>query len=96
MPLQSLSLLNSEFVVNQARHFAARIEREAVAPPEARVTRAFLLALARGPTDAELGSALDFVKAQRGYYAAKADAELSAWSDFCQMILASNPFLYVE
>jgi Protein of unknown function (DUF1553) len=96
MPLQSLSLLNSEFVVNQARHFAERIEREAGAPPEARVTRAFLLALARGPSDAELGSALDFVKTQRGYYASKADAELSAWSDFCQMILASNPFLYVE
>jgi hypothetical protein len=96
MPLQSLSLLNSEFVVNQARHFAERIDREAVSSPEERVTRAFLLALARGPTDAEMGLALDFVRTQRDYYAPKADAELNAWSDFCQMILASNPFLYVE
>jgi hypothetical protein len=96
MPLQSLSLLNSEFVVTQARNFAERIQREAGATHEARIAHAFLLAITRGPTEVEMRAALDFVKAQRDVYASKAEAELNAWSDFCQMILASNSFLYVE
>ncbi|MBI3837500.1 MAG: PSD1 domain-containing protein [Planctomycetia bacterium] len=96
MPLQSLSLLNSEFVVRQARRFAERLDREAGAQSEARVAYGFLLALARGPTEAEMRSSLDFIRIQREQYAAKADAELNAWADFCQMMLASNPFLYVE
>ena len=96
MPLQSLSLLNSQFVVQQARHFAERLEREAGASAGARVAHAFLLALARGPSEEEMRVSLDFIKTQGGVYGGQAGAELTAWSDFCQMMLASNPFLYVE
>ncbi len=46
MPLQSLSLLNAEFVVAQAGHFAARLASEAGPAAEARVSRAYLLAFA--------------------------------------------------
>ncbi len=96
MPLQSLSLLNSEFVVGQARNFAERLVREAGDRPEARVNHAFLLTVAREATPAELQAGLEFVTDQRNQYAGQAEAEARAWADFCQMMLASNAFLYVE
>jgi hypothetical protein len=96
IPLQSLSLLNSAFVVEQADRFAARLAREAPAETEPRIAHAFLVAVARPPTDEELRSAVEFVAAQRGRHAAQPDAAGHAWRDFCHMLLASNAFLYVE
>ncbi len=96
MPLQSLSLLNSEFVVARATELAARLAREAGAESPARVDRAFLLTLGRQPTQAETQTALEFVHSQREHYAARADGDHMAWVDFCQMLLASNAFLYLE
>jgi hypothetical protein len=96
MPLQSLSLLNSGFVVTQAGRFADRLAVEAGADSAARVSLAYRLAFARPPSDAEAADALAFVAAQRQHYAAEPHAGQSAWTDFCQMLLASNAFLYVE
>jgi hypothetical protein len=96
MPLQSLGLLNSQFVVTQAGHFAQRLAREAGGDPLARLDRAFTLALARGPSPAELSLSLEFINNQRDQYSSAPDADEKAWTDFCQMLLASNSFLYVE
>jgi hypothetical protein len=96
IPLQSLSLLNSDFVVEQAGRFAERLAREAPAEIEPRIAHAFLIAASRAPTEPELRSAVEFVGAQRERHSGRADAEQQAWRDFCHMLLASNPFLYVE
>ena len=96
MPLQSLSLLNSEFVVSQASQFAKRLESEAGEKPEARIAVAYQLSVARGPTEQDVQAALEFINTQRAHYAGQTDADRKAWSDFCQMMLASNAFLYVE
>jgi hypothetical protein len=96
MPLQSLSLLNANFVVSEAGHFAARLASEAGDNAEARVTRAFLLALGRPADSSQMAASLEFFETQRGHYAGAADADTRAWADFCQMLLASNAFLYVE
>lgn len=96
MPLQSLSLLNADFVVNQAEQFAARLASEAGPETEARVARAFLLALGRPAEAGQISASREFVETQRGHYAGTADADTRAWADFCQMLLASNAFLYVE
>jgi hypothetical protein len=69
---------------------------EAGAGPAARVSLAYRLALARQPSEAETVDAVQFVAAQRQHYDGQADAEHLAWTDFCQMLLASNAFLYVE
>jgi len=37
-----------------------------------------------------------FLDAQRVVYAKEKDAAERAWADLCQMLLASNAFLYVE
>jgi hypothetical protein len=96
MPLQSLTLLNSEFAVNRARQFAARLDREAGADIDRRIAHAFQLAICRDPSSDELAAARRFIDDQSAEFAGTDDARGRAWSDLCQMLLASNLFLYVE
>jgi Protein of unknown function (DUF1553)/Protein of unknown function (DUF1549)/Planctomycete cytochrome C len=96
MPLQSLSLLNSGFVAARARGLADRLRRECGDDEGRRVDRAFLLAAARPPDEAEREAARRFLLTQPGRYAGQGDARERAWADLCQMLLSSNAFLYVE
>jgi hypothetical protein len=104
IPLQSLSLMNSEFVVARAQKLAARLERECnsgQATPAIRdphITRAFLLTTGRRPDDVELCAARRFLESQPARYAGLGElqAHERALVDFCQMLLASNAFLYIE
>jgi len=96
VPLQSLNLLNSEFCRNRAMALASRLRREAGAASDARETRVFLLVLGRQGTDDEIAASRAFLEQQPAQYAGQEDAEQRAWIDFCQMLLASNAFLYVE
>ena len=97
MPLQSLSLLNSDFAVKRGRSFAKRIHREAGESAEARVRLAFVLATGHECNDEEWIETLQFIRDQRQVYAGEGDtAESRAWADFCQLLLASNACLYLE
>ena len=96
MPLQALSALNSTFAVARAKAFAARLERETPDELGARLDRAFLVAVGRPPDAAEREAAESFLAAQRANYGARPEAPRLAWTDFCQMLLAGNAFLYVE
>jgi hypothetical protein len=96
VPLQSLALLNSEFVRARAKSFARRLANEAGADTEKRLTLAFKLSCGRTPLQDEHDSCLKFLDAQRNLYAKESDADGRAWADLCQMLLATNAFLYVE
>jgi hypothetical protein len=96
VPLQSLALLNSDFARARSRAFAQRLEREAGADANRRVTLAFRLAVGREPHDEEHAAGRRFLAAQQPIYAKEKDGERRAWTDLCQMILATNAFLYVE
>jgi hypothetical protein len=96
VPLQSLALLNSEFARLRAAAFARRLEREAGADVERRLATAFRLACGREPTADEAAAARRFLAAQEKVYAGQKDAPQRTWADLCQMLLASNAFLYVE
>jgi hypothetical protein len=89
-------MLNSEFARLRAAAFARRLEREAGAESAQRITFAFRLACGREPTPEEIRASSQFVAAQRAAYEKEKDCEQRAWADFCQMLLASNAFLYVE
>ena len=103
--LQSLSLLNSEFVHLRARAFARRLLADANSAAtastasgtdELRVERAFDLAYARPPTGVERAAAKEFLHEQRSIYTDRPDSAVNVWTDLCQMLLASNAFLYVD
>ena len=64
VPTQSLLLMNSQFILDQAARFARRLRAEAGDDRNRQVKRAWQLAFSRGPTDAELRDALEFVSRQ--------------------------------
>jgi hypothetical protein len=89
-------MLNSEFARARAKAFAARLAREAGDDPAKRLELAYRLACARQPTKDEGAACGKFLDKQRDVYAKEKDADARAWADLCQIILASNAFLYVE
>jgi hypothetical protein len=78
--LQSLSLMNSDFMQEQSRAFAARLAK---LPEAARVHRAHELTLGRAARPAELELARDFFK--RG----------GTWNQYLLALLNRNEFLYL-
>ncbi len=96
MPLQSLSLLNSEFAVLRGEDLAQRLERECGPDAVSRIRHAFRLTASRAPDTVELKAARQFLDDQRRAYADKPDAEKHVWADFCQSLFALNSFLYLE
>ena len=95
MPLQSLSLLNSDFAVLRARHLAERLQRDYPSEPD-RLSAALLLT-ASHPAEPEQREILtQFLDRQVQEYAGQADSRQRAWVDLCQMLMAGNPFLYLD
>ena len=103
---QSLLLMNSDFVLENAKLLAERILKEAGTDEVAQVQRAWQLVFGRAASDAELDGAKRFFAEQRANFDSMANAEAdpkkkpdpAEWSrtTFCQALLSSNEFLYVE
>jgi hypothetical protein len=89
--------------VERARAFAKRILAgtngagpEDIQNDVGTINAAFEIAYSRPPNGEESAPAMDFIKQQRIIYEGKSDVALRSWTDFCQMLLASNAFLYVD
>jgi hypothetical protein len=82
-PLQSLNLLNSSFVLQQAAFLAERIEKEAGSSLNAQVKRAFQLAFQRLPSEKELAAAGKLV-GEHGLTA------------LCRALFNANEFVFVD
>jgi hypothetical protein len=96
---QSLMLLNSGFVVQQAERFAARAAREAGdSLPAGRIVRAWKLAYGREPERDELQLALKFLEEQSAEASAagEKDPQAKALTCLCLTLLNSNEFIYVD
>ncbi|MEO6036168.1 MAG: DUF1553 domain-containing protein, partial [Verrucomicrobiota bacterium] len=94
--LQSLALLNSDFIRDRSRALAHRLEKDCGSDQNQRLERTFLLALGRKPNATERSATEEFLQSQLAHYADKPDQAERAWTDLCQMVLAGNAFLYVE
>ena len=99
-PIQSLTLMNDPFLVEEAGHLARRVRDLAGESPEERVRMAYLLTLSRQPKpeEVQIGRA-HLLKQERNYRFANASPEKSseaALSNLCQTLLATNEFLYLE
>lgn len=91
VPLQQLFVLNSDFMVNQARSLAGRLTREASSDAD-RVDRLFALLFGRQPTDDEKVAAIEFLQPSDP---TPSDA-LSRLEQFCLAMLGTNEFAYVD
>ena len=82
-PLQALALMNNSFVLRQAKHFAERVQREAVGEAAAQVAWAYRLALGRKPVAEEAERAARLVR-EHGL------------DGLCWALLNSSEFLYLK
>ncbi len=100
VPTQALFLMNSPFVIEQARHTAKRL----LALPgddAARLNDLYLRALGRAATDGEVKTALDFVasykqKAAKQPKRDKSTPDVEAWTSVCIAVFGCTEFRFVE
>jgi len=101
-PLQSLTMMNSEFVMNNAAEAARRAAKLAGenAKPEEIVRKTYGLLLAREPSVQEVSLALDHLDSQRRLYtlanASPEEAFDKSLESLAHMLMSSNEFLYVD
>ena len=95
MPLQSLSLLNSNFARRRARAAATSLQMQ-TSDERHRLKLAFLVFYSRDPKDNELNESNRFLDQQANLYFEQPDAKDRAWQDLCQSLMASSEFMYVE
>jgi hypothetical protein len=88
---QALHFMNSPQARKYAAGLLARVGEGTLA---ARTQRIYELALNRPPRDSELRAITAFVETHRDYY--PKNGEHQALLDFCQAILGSNEFLYIQ
>jgi hypothetical protein len=85
-PLQQLFVLNSPFIRQQAAAMAGRVKGASPVAVEPRVQRAYELLFGRPATAAQLKLAVGFLTPQSD----------EAWQQYCQALLASNEFLFID
>lgn len=90
VPLQQLFVLNSEFLVNNAKALSARLARSADDDAE-RIREAFELLYGRPTTTNELQMGLQFLGAE-----SSTQPGLPRWEQYAQVLLSTNEFLYVD
>jgi hypothetical protein len=93
---QALLLLNSDFILEQARFFAERVRKEAGDDVKKQVIRAWRLAYTNAPAEADVRAGVAFVEAQKKALKANKEPALAALALYAQALLSSNRFLYVD
>ena len=84
---QALFFLNDPFVGELARALAARVAREEPGDVPARIRRLYLLSLGRPASAAEI---------DLGRQLLAPDGAVDPWERYCQILLSSNEFMYLD
>lgn len=88
-PTQKLYVMNSPFIIEQAKQLARRIQQTG-ADNAARIRHAYELLFAREPEAEELAIAREFLQQPA------AESGPNAWEQIAQALLATNEMLYVD
>ena len=91
VPQQQLFVLNSPFMIRQAKAFAARLHREAPDSDEQRLELGFQLAYGRSPSEEELNLGLNYLSGED-----EPDSKLNRWETYAQVLLGSNELIYLD
>jgi Protein of unknown function (DUF1553)/Protein of unknown function (DUF1549)/Planctomycete cytochrome C len=92
VPLQQLFVLNSTFVVDNARALAARLTARQDEDDAARVRRAFLLLYGRPATATEVHDIVNYLQPAQS---SRQDS-LSRWERVAQALLSADEFLFID
>lgn len=105
IPQQSLFMMNSPMVMQQAENFAKQLLQEDTKDTSDqtrdRITSAFERSFSRRPLEQEVRRAEQFLSAAEAELSAVDDfdhreRQLQAWSALCRTLIAANEFIYVE
>jgi hypothetical protein len=91
VPLQQLFVLNSEFMVRNAKALTKRLHQNKGMSDGERIRLAFPLLYGRPVTERELNLGLAFL-AQGG----STQSKLSHWEQYAQVLLSTNEFMYLD
>ena len=91
VPQQQLFVLNSPFMVEQAKALAARLHTEEPDSDEARIQRGFQLAYGRPPIEREVEIGLAYLNSEKD-----PESKLTQWESYAQALLGSNEFMYLD
>ena len=108
---QSLLLMNSTFLIEMSDYFSKRVQREAGTNLSEQVRLAWQLAYSQTPGDDEIRQSVEYVESQTAHFEknpapavtdpatkkpqSRKPADL-ALASYCQLLLGSNQFLYVD
>ena len=96
VPQQQLFVLNSRFMIEQAKSFAARLQDDkSLGDDEARVRQAFVIAYGRPADEAEVQASLQYLTATDAPDEAE-QIKLTRWERLTQALLSANEFLYLD
>jgi len=99
VPLQQLFVLNSEFIVRQARALAARLAADREKDDAERICKMFQVVYGRLPNPREAEIGIRFLKSANATASRdtqRAKSPLSAWQEYAQVLLTTNEFLFVD
>jgi len=94
VPAQALCLMNNQFVVQQAEHWAQRLLAEGDKSTSDRISEMYVTAFGRPPTDLELQEGIDFIEEQGKLY--PAGQARRAWTDFCHVLFNYKEFIFLK
>ena len=101
-PLQSLTMINSEFLTASAGRLADRVEAlvGSDAPLATKIETAYWITLSRKPSDSEVTQAKEHLQYLKQLYETSgvesANATKRSLDSFVHMLLCSNEFLYID
>ena len=91
VPQQFLFMLNSEFMSDRAKALADKLQDDSKSVPD-RILFAYRLLYGRLPTKKELNLGVRFTSVENNSLSAENDA----WRSYCQALLSSNEFLFIN
>jgi uncharacterized protein DUF1553 len=92
---QALFMMNSDFVNERSRSFAEYLLRNRNIDDAERIRQAYLIALSRAPTAREIESAVQYLA---GFPPDRSRSNVvsGGWQSLCQILMASNEFIYAD
>jgi hypothetical protein len=95
VPLQQLFVLNSDFMVEQSRSLARRLQAES-SDERSRIRAAYQLLYGRPARDAEVELGLEFLTAPEALAPGETKPALTRWEEYAQVLLSANEFTFVD
>lgn len=96
VPMQQLFVLNSDFMVRQAKSLVGRLNAEALTEEGSRIELAYRTLFQRSPVESEKVLGLSFLAAPLPDGIAADKVKLTAWEQYAQALLGTNEFVFVD